>query len=110
MYQFAFELFPKKKTELEESLNQIAVYLENQMSLEGSDHIQLPTQVGEIKARWSEKKEYITPQILLLEIVMVVLLGVLTKRKETQDRQRRIQRLRMEIRIPEAVRKIHYPR
>lgn len=101
IYQFAFPIFPKEKTKEEEVLQQVEQYLESQMMQEGSTKVQLPTQIGETTLDWSEQKEFITPQIVLLEVAMMLLFLVISKRKEMQEKKLRLDQ--MEHEYPDLV-------
>lgn len=98
---FPFRIFPKELSLEEESIKQLEKCLQEQMNLEGSSQIRLPTQLGNNKVVWSEKREYITPQILFLELMTVALLWVVFKRKRIQDEKKRL--AAMEYEYPNIV-------
>lgn len=101
IYQFAFLVAPKELSPKEEILQQLDAWMEQQMSFEGSGTIQLPTEINGQKMVWSEEKESITPQILLLEVVALVLLWVFSKKKRMKEEQERVYRIEREY--PEIV-------
>ena len=90
IYTFPFLLKAPELTEAEQLLQEIDGWLETQMEQEGSTQIQLPTELNGIPLEWSEKKEYITPQILLLEVLALVMLGVVSKRKRIAEEKKQI--------------------
>lgn len=90
IFTFPFQLFPKELSSEEESIKLLEESLQEQMALEGSSWLQLPTKLGDNTVIWDEKREYITPQILFLELVTLVLLWVVSKRKRIQDEQKKI--------------------
>lgn len=100
-YSFAFTLKPPVLSEEEKAKIAIENWINNQMSLEGKASIQLPKEINGQKVIWSQKKEYRTPKILLLELAAILLLWIITRRKRIQDEQRRIQK--MEREYPEVV-------
>lgn len=101
IYQFAFLVMPKELSQKEEILQQLDAWMEQQMSLEGSQAIQLPTEIDGKEIIWSEEKETITPQILLLEVVAILLLWLFSRKKQIQEEQERIYRIEREY--PEIV-------
>lgn len=101
IYVFSFLLEAEKLSEEEKMLEEIEVWMEGQMELEGSDKVQLPSEIAGVPLIWSEKKEYLTPQILLLEIVTAVLLWVAFRRKKQEDKKKRLSE--MEWDYPEIV-------
>ena len=101
IYTFSFVLEKPKLTEEEQMLEEIERQLDNQMSLEGIDVVKLPEEIDGKSIFWSEKREYITPQILLLEIVSVVLLWLFSRKKQEEERKQRI--LKMEQYYPDLV-------
>ena len=101
IYSFAFVLMPRELTEKESVLLQLQEELECQMNLEGEAFLMLPTQVKGHKVIWSERKELLTPQILVLEVVVLVLMGVLLKKKQKEEGEKRL--VKMEREYPEIV-------
>lgn len=101
IYHFAFVLMPRELTEKESVLQQLREELERQMNLEGSDSLILPTQVEGHKVFWSERKELLTPQIVVLEIVVLVFMGVFQKKKQKEDEEKRL--AKMEREYPDIV-------
>lgn len=100
-YRFAFLIFPKELSQEEKTLQLLDAWMEQQMSLEGSTKIQLPTEINGQEVIWSEERESITPQILLLELVAMVLFWLVSKRKRIQEEQKRMNQ--MEREYPEIV-------
>lgn len=101
LYSFAFVIRPQILSEEEEAKKQLQNWIKQQMSLEGTTELQLPTQINGKKISWSEEREYRTPQIFLLEIVALVLFWFVSEKKKTQEEQKRIQK--MEREYPEIV-------
>lgn len=101
IYAFPFGVLPKEVTEEEALLQSVEKSLQEQMTEEGSSLVQLPSQLEDKAVYWSETKEYITPQILLLELLTLVLLWVVSKRKRIEDEQKRI--AAMEREYPDIV-------
>lgn len=101
IHSFAFLVTPKKLTEREALLQQVQDWMEKQMSLEGSKQLELPTKVNGHELIWSEEREYLTPQILFLEVVVMALFWIISKRKKLQEQQTRM--LQMEREYPEIV-------
>lgn len=101
LYSFAFVIHPQVLSEEEEAKKQLQNWIKQQMSLEGTTELQLPTQINGKKIHWSEEREYSTPQIFLLEIVALVLFWLVSEKKKTQEDQKRIQK--MEREYPEIV-------
>lgn len=90
IYVFSFLLEAEKLSEEEQLLEEIEVWMEEQMELEGNQKVQLPSEMAGVPLKWSEKREYLTPQILLLEGVTAVLLWVTFRRKKQEDIKKRI--------------------
>lgn len=90
IYVFSFLLEAEKLSEEEQLLEEIEVWMEEQMELEGNQKVQLPSEIAGVPLKWSEKREYLTPQILLLEGVTAVLLWVTFRRKKQEDIKKRI--------------------
>lgn len=101
IYSFAFSVIPQEMSTEEVSRQLLESWINQQMSLEGSKSVQLPTQINGKKVTWSEKREYSTPQILLLELTAIVLLWFISKQKRIQEEQARIQKMEQEY--PEIV-------
>ena len=101
IYEFPFLLKAPERTEEESLLIEIKKYLEQQMLTEGTTELELPDKIEGKSLKWSEKKEYISPQILLLEVVTLCLLWVVSKRRRTEEEKKRI--LQMELEYPDIV-------
>lgn len=89
-YEFSFVLEKPKASETELLLQEIESQIEEQIETEGADSLKLPTQVNGQTVVWSEKREYLTPQILLLEGLAVVLIWVFSRKKQQEDQKKRI--------------------
>lgn len=90
IYTFSFLLKPPVLSEKEDLLQKVNTYLENQKLIEGSERVLLPEKIGANELIWSEKREYITPQVLLLEIIALILLSLISKRKREEAEKKRL--------------------
>lgn len=90
IYQFPFVIRKPELSKEESILLQIEEWLQKEVEKEGDDQIWLPTEVDGVSLEWSERKEYVTPQIFVLEVVAFILLWMVTKRKSVEDEKRRI--------------------
>ena len=90
VYVFSFLLQAEEESKEEQILQEIETQIAQQMKIEGSNKIQLPTEIDGVSLTWTEKKEYLTPQILLLEVVTAVLLWAASRRKKQEDKKKRI--------------------
>lgn len=106
IYSFAFLVEPKKLTEEEASLEQLALWIEEQMSLEGTSVVELPTKINGKRVLWSEEQDYLTPKILVLEIVSIVLLVIMKKKRQEAEEKKRI--LQMEKDYPDVVSQLSF--
>lgn len=104
IYEFSFLLKQPQPTQEEQILQQVNDWMKNQLAIEGENELQLPTQIEGFSLQWSEKKEYITPQILVLEVISLLILGIYTKRKQHQDAQKQMEQ--MEWEYPDIVSQI----
>lgn len=100
-YAFSFLLSKPQLTKEQEWLQKVEKVLEEQLGQEGNTALKLPTDIEGKTLVWSEKREYITPQILLLEVLAAVLLGVLKKRMQKEEERKRLQE--MELDYPDIV-------
>lgn len=91
VYQFSFLYKKPELSESEKLLQEIENGLQQQMMEEGREIIELPSEINGYPLHWSEEKEYLTPKILLLEILAFVLLIIFTKRKQKEDEKKRLQ-------------------
>lgn len=96
IYTFAFVLIPKRLTEKETVLQQLQEEIQKQINKEGSGILTLPAQVKGHKVIWSENRELLTPQILILEVVVWVLMIVLRKKKQKEEEEKRLAKLERE--------------
>lgn len=93
IYTFSFLLPKPELTEEELLLQKIEKLLEEQMLLEGNSKVKLPTEIDGRVLVWKEKKEYLTPQMLLLEVVALVFIGVISKRARAEEEKKRLQEM-----------------
>lgn len=101
IYMFSFLLKLPEASEEEQILEKIESWIGQQMEMEGTDKIQLPTEIDGKSLVWSEKREYITPKVLLLEGLALILLWVASKRKHLEDERKKL--LEMERDYPDLV-------
>ena len=101
LYTFSFILKPPKLSEKEKILQQLEDWMEKQMAQEGSDKVQLPTKIDGKILRWSEKTDYITPQIMLLEVLAILLLWIISKRRKLEEEKKKL--AKMERDYPDIV-------
>lgn len=101
LHTFSFLLKKPEVSKEEQILQQIENWIELQMEQEGSSQIQLPTELDGVRLEWSEKREYITPQIFLLELLSLVLFWIFSKRKRVEEEKKRI--MEMERDYPDVV-------
>ena len=106
LYKFSFMLLPKELSQDEKNMLQLEAYLKTQQELEGSTKIELPTRLGNTELKWSQKKEYITPKIILLEIVALILLWLAVKEKHKKDEQKK--QIQMEREYPAIVNQLSF--
>lgn len=101
IYEFSFMLQKPELSEEDKILKEIEKNIREQMSLEGSKWVELPTKIGEKTLTWSEKREYRTPLILFLEVVTGILLWLLSKKKLREEEKKRV--YEMELDYPDVV-------
>ena len=101
IYTFSFALKPPSLSKEERIFQEIKTKIEKQMQLEGSQKIQLPTEVEGEEIRWFEEREYLTPQVLILELLAFVLIQIASKRKVEEEEKKRL--LEMEKDYPDIV-------
>ena len=106
LYQFSFVLLPRELSQEEKNLQQLQEYLDEQREKEGSTQIELPTHLGNAELKWSQKKEYRTPKIVLLEVVAMVLLWLTLKDKRQKDEQKKLEE--MEREYPDIVNQLSF--
>lgn len=100
-YEFSFVLETPQVSESERLMEEIESQIEKQNETEGKALLQLPTQVNGKTVAWSEKREYLTPQILLLEGLALVLIGVFSRKKQQEDQKKKV--AKMEEDYPDIV-------
>lgn len=91
IYEFSFLVKKPELSEGELLLEQIEEEVNRQMEIEGTEKLKLPSELNGYRLSWSEDREYLTPQILLLEIVSIVLFVVFSKRKKQEDEKKKLQ-------------------
>ena len=96
IYAFSFVLKKPSLTEEERMLAEIGRLLDNQISQEGVTRIQLPEAVEGKEVIWTEVREYLTPKILLLEVLTATLLWMYSKKKQEEDKKKHIIKLEQE--------------
>lgn len=92
-YDFSFLLEKQKQTKEDALLEEIEKTLGQEMKTEGKETLNLPTQINGKEVEWSEKREYLTPQILLLEGLAILLIGGFSKKKKQEEKKKRIARM-----------------
>lgn len=105
-YSFPWTVLPQEISQQEKNMQQLQALLEEQMAKEGSSQIELPVNLGGKELKWSQKKEYITPKILILEIIAVILLWLSLKEKKKRDEQKKLER--MEKEYPDIVNQLSF--
>ena len=93
MYDFSFLVKKPELSEEERLLQQIKNEIKTQMELEGSAKIKLPSEINGHRLSWSEDREYLTPQILILEIAGLGLLVVFSGRKKKEEEKKQLQEM-----------------
>lgn len=93
MYDFSFWVKKPELSEEERLLQQIENEIKTQMELEGSTKIKLPSEIYGHHLSWSEDREYLTPQILTLEIIGLSLLVVFSRRKKKEEEKKQLQEM-----------------
>ena len=96
IYTFSFLLPLHEQTKEEEVLLKLDAWLEEETKKEGSHLIQLPTEIDGVQLEWSEKKSYVTPQIILLEIATLILVWMASKRKHLKEEKKRVEEMERE--------------
>lgn len=90
IYVFSFLLETEPLSKAEQVLEEIEQWMAEQMAQEGSDKVLLPSEIAGVSLDWTEKKEYLTPQILFLEGITAVLIWAASQRKKQEDAKKRI--------------------
>lgn len=101
IYSFSFLLYAPVLSESELLLQKIEEWLKTQSEMEGTEEIQLPSKINGIELQWTERKEYITPQIIVLEVLGFVIFEVLSRRNQAEEKKKRM--LQMERDYPDVV-------
>ena len=104
VHSFSCLIEKKKKSEKEMLLQEIENHITQQLKLEGTDVLELPTEINGISLEWFEKKESLTIQVVLLEIAAVIVLWWGSKKQAKEEEQKRVQEL--ELDYPEIVNQI----
>ena len=92
-YGFSFLVKKPELSEEERLLQQIENEIKTQMELEGSTKIKLPSEIDGHHLSWSEDREYLTPQILILEIAGLGLLVIFSRRKKKEEEKKQLQEM-----------------
>lgn len=93
IYEFSFLVEEPELSEQEQVLLQIENGLREQMEQEGSSVVELPSEVDGYPLVWTIKRDYLTPKLFLLEIVALILLFLLSKRKGKEEEKKRLQEM-----------------
>lgn len=93
IYGFSFQIEKKALSRQELLLQSIQAWIDRQMMQEGTNQIELPMELEGISLKWSEKREYMTFQVLFLELIAVIFLWWGGKRQLQQDEKKRIRNL-----------------
>lgn len=101
MYGFPFRIEKKVLSEKEQLLQSLEEWMKQQMDLEGTDKIQLPAELNGIQLEWSEEKDSLTLQVLVLELAAVVFLWWGQKKQSEQEEKKRV--LDYELDYPDLV-------
>lgn len=96
IYQFPFSIKKPELLDEELVLQEIEKNLEKQIAAEGSKELELPSEINGHSLRWSEEKEYLTPQIILLETLAIILFKVFTNRKQKAEEKKKLQEMERE--------------
>ena len=91
IYDFSFLIKKEELSQKEILLQEISDEIESQMRIEDDTEIELPSEINGYRLLWSTKREYLTPQIFILESVSFILIVVLSKRKKQEEEKKRIQ-------------------
>lgn len=101
IYQFSFELEPKELSVEEKVLAELDDWVAKEMEKEGEQALQLPLELEGIALQWSAKSDSFTLKILVLEIIAIVLIWYLQKKK--QEAAKRKLDESMELDYPDIV-------
>lgn len=92
-YEFSFIVKKPELSEKEILLQKLEGEIRTQMEIEGSTKIKLPSEINGYHLYWYEEREYLTPRILLLEIIAIALLIVFMRRKKKEEEEKRLQEM-----------------
>lgn len=101
IYVCSFLLIKPQLTETQTIIEKIDKVLEEQLQQEGKSVVELPLEIDGASIIWTENREYITPQVLVLEAMAIVLLRVLKSKMQKEEQKKRLQE--MEIDYPDIV-------
>lgn len=101
MHAFSFLLKKPQLTEVQAILQKIDKSLAEQLQQEGNRTVTLPTEIEGNTLVWKETKEYVTPQMLLLELLAIILFGFVKIRMKKEEDKKRLQE--MELEYPDIV-------
>ncbi len=88
---YCFPIFLEKRalTEEEKLVEKVDAWISSQMQQEGETQVLLPEEIDGIKIAWKEKREYISIQVLGLEIIAVVLIYILRQQEKKDAKNKR---------------------
>ncbi len=93
IYEFAFVLKPKALSKKENILREVEKWMESEMELQGSTRVHLPSQIAESTLQWTEKREFVSPKVLCLELVAFLLFKIWSKRKCKEEEEKRLREM-----------------
>lgn len=100
-YQFAFEVQHREKSEEELLVNALDDWMKEQLQKEGEAEVMLPTQLLGKQLSWSRKKESLTLQLAMLELLAMAILWILGKQSKEKKHKKRVEGLQQDY--PELV-------
>lgn len=101
VYRFPFLLKKKKLSEEEAILEKISLWMDEQMSKEGSESLQLPEEIDGVKLDWSEKKDFLFLKVLFIE--GIALLGIFIGKQKAKEKEEILRKQRLEEDYPDIV-------
>lgn len=90
IHMFSFVLKKPELSQKETVLLQIDDWIKKEAEKEGDSKILLPKEFGGVSLEWTQKQAYVTPKIVLLEIVAGVLLWIMSKKERTEKEKKKI--------------------
>lgn len=104
IYGFSVLVEKAEVSEQEKLLQEIERDLQQQLELEGVEVVTLPTQINGVELEWSEKKDFLTLQVLLLEAAAMLGLWWGGKKQAEQEEEKRVRSF--ELDYPDIVNQI----